>query len=64
MFSVEMNTTLQKGKVALNQMHIPRLIKTLTPIILGLGRIPSMLNGPICLFEGSQGMDFKLPSDF
>ena len=54
MFSIEMNTTLQKGKVVLNPVQIPRLIQTLTPIILGLGRIPSMLNGLICLLKGAK----------
>ena len=53
-FSVGMNTTLQNGKVALSPAQISRKIQTLIPIILGLGRIPSMLNGPICLLRGAK----------
>ena len=31
-----------------------QLIQTLIPIILDLGKIPSMLNGPICLLKGAK----------
>ena len=49
-----MNTTLQKGEVALSPVQISRLIQTLIPIILDLGRIPSVLNGLICLLKGAK----------
>ena len=40
--------------LGLSPAQISRLIQTLIPIILGLGRIPSMLNGPICLLRGAK----------
>ena len=48
------STILQKGKVVSNPVQILRLIQTLTPIILGLGRIPSVLNGLIYLLKGAK----------
>ena len=63
-FSIGMNTTLQKGKVALSPVPpLSRLIQTLIPIILNLGRIPKHIKWPDLPIEGSQGMDFKLLSD-
>ena len=53
-FSEGISTILQKGKVVSNPVQIPRLIQTLTPIILGLGRIPIVLNGLICLLKGAK----------
>ena len=45
---------ITKGKLVLNPVQILRLIQTLTPIILGLGKVPSMFNGPICLLKGAK----------
>ena len=53
-FSEGISTILQKGKVVSNPVQIPMLIQTLMPIILDLGRIPSVLNGLICLLKGAK----------
>ena len=61
MFFAGISTILQKGKVVSNPVQILRLIQTLTPIILGLGRIPSMLNGLICLLKGAKERILNYP---
>ena len=63
-FSEGISTILQKGKVVSNPVQIPRLIQTRHSYNLRPRKNPKCVKWPDLPIEGSQGMDFNLPSDF